>query len=495
MKNEENILKKYSALGLFPKYIDSFYEDKDYFLVESLIEGVNGDTFRAMPEHRFLKKNYNQTYLIFKKVIKNLLLSVDKMHKNNLFLGDISTNNVLINLKSNKVYFIDLGQTCSLSSPIEQKKIFYRTAGFYDQQTQYLSLKAQDNKQLGYLIMSLFSRANMFLKIDFTGKTSINFFKQYAEIYNIPSNFVNIAITLITRPNIEIDELIQNVTWNNVVKYNNTNLNTSYPSKLFLQLKKTVFTSEIDGINFNNGLNKESSFFIAEINLLKNPEQEATIFTDEFIKKVIDSSDKIVKNFRTMPNSELSLNKLLSLIFCLCYSVNEKNKTKILSKIDKLLDYIHRYYQVTKDDKIYYRMKPSSKFLSPYLYDGSAGILNILLILKDRYGINKYDNLIFILVRELSTELMPKCASFKRGLAGFVYVLLSYRKIYKDTSFDTSIKKMLNCLEFYTYRCGKNAYIIDTTFSKANINFVDGNEGILKVLKMAQDLYRIREGE
>ena len=110
LKNEERFLKILKNESFIPRYIDSFHEDKDYFLVESKVQGVDVDTFRALPRHSFSNKNNNREKLFntFSSVIINLLRNLSIMHSKGIFLGDISARNVVINLKTNDVYFVDL---------------------------------------------------------------------------------------------------------------------------------------------------------------------------------------------------------------------------------------------------------------------------------------------------------------------------------------------------------------------------------------------------
>ena len=87
LKNEERFLKILKNESFIPRYIDSFHEDKDYFLVESKVQGVDVDTFRALPRHSFSNKNNNREKLFntFSSVIINLLRNLSIMHSKGIF--------------------------------------------------------------------------------------------------------------------------------------------------------------------------------------------------------------------------------------------------------------------------------------------------------------------------------------------------------------------------------------------------------------------------
>lgn len=92
-------------------------------------------------------------------MILDLLNKVEKLHHYNIYIGDLSTRNIVIN-KHNKVCFIDLPQLTFLND--ETLTSHYRAKDFSDDETPFLSSIEQDNRQLGYLILALFCRSNMF---------------------------------------------------------------------------------------------------------------------------------------------------------------------------------------------------------------------------------------------------------------------------------------------------------------------------------------------
>src|SRR5699024_12460753 len=79
----------------------------------------------------------------------------------------------------------------------ENIKSRYRSKDFSDKEINFLSEIEQDNRQLGYLLIALFCRSNMFLLLDGSGKTTFNFFSKYASECKVPSIFVDIVYQLL----------------------------------------------------------------------------------------------------------------------------------------------------------------------------------------------------------------------------------------------------------------------------------------------------------
>lgn len=465
--------------------------------MEDYIKGVDVDTFRSMPEHSFARKENDKEklYNIFSKVIRNLLCNIDQLHQRNIFLGDISAKNVIVNPKNNKVYFIDLGQTCLVDE--KSDNFFYRTAGFYDQEIMGLPLIQQDNKQLGYLIMSLFSRANMFLKIDFTGKMSINFFEKLASINNIPSIFVDISKKLILSPSISLSNIINELKNTSYVE-SVYHKETHFPYALLNSLCKTRLTNQIDNIRFNDidvtkdkaDFKKTNRYLAYKLKLIKNSNEE--VFDEAFIQQMLLDFNElfICANMDDASLNDISLGKIISLLYCLLMAISKKLVDRsYLTKVYDMLGFIDKKFKVENRKIVSYKTTIKSVYLSPYLYDGISGMLDIYLLIKEKFGNDDYCSAAKSLAYQLLFATMPKSLSLNRGLAGIVYVLIRYRNIYQDTFFDYYIKVMLNCFKYYMYKWDDNVYTVDPTFKKATANFKDGNEGVIFVLRKALTIY------
>lgn len=499
LKNEEKNINYLNKYDFIPNYIDSFYEEGDYYLVEEYISGLTVDDFRALPSNDFsLNKDIAQQ---FATVIIDLISKVDKLHKANIFLGDISSQNILVNTNTNKVYFVDLDQTRPLNK--EQVQFFYRTEGFYDDKIQYLGLEEQDNEQLGYLLMSFFCRANMFLKVDHSGKTSIKFFEKFANLNSVPKIFINITKKLIKEPNVDLQKIISCLS--------NSELNSDiiiddkgFPYKLLNSLIKTDECSKVDNLfvtnNFQNFAvnDTDNLIFSNELSNLRLYYLENKLSIKKVLKdlkirnKIFVSLDIFIEGTlkKNRDIQKLSLENIISLIFC-CLMVADVYKidnSDVINKIINSADLLLSNYRVEDDYKnlLGYKENYMSKYLSPYLSDGTAGIMEILIYLKRNFEINKYDTVISEMANNLSKNIMPKNASFYRGLGGIVSELLDYETVFNTDIYNDFIIKMLNCFEYYSIKLNGNTMMIDQSFGNVTTNFKDGNQGIVYVLQKAK---------
>lgn len=140
-------------------------------------------------------------------IVLNYLRCLQRLHNDSFFLGDISARNIIVDFESEKVFLVDVSQSALLTNMDES--FYYRTQGFYDRRVDYLSSELQDVHQSGYLVMSIFSRANDFLKIDRSGKQSWNFFIKQAVEEKIPTVFIKAMKVLINATAGSLDRAIE----------------------------------------------------------------------------------------------------------------------------------------------------------------------------------------------------------------------------------------------------------------------------------------------
>lgn len=201
--------------------------------------------------------------------------------------------------------------------------------------------------------------------------------------------------------------------------------------------------------------------------------------------KYISNKDMIIKNL-SGHGSLWSSGKFITI-----YPQNSVEFRNIIEKLYlyDMLGFIDKKFKVENRKIVSYKITIKSVYLSPYLYDGISGILDIYLLIKEKFGNDDYCSAAKSLAYQLLFATMPKSLSLNRGLAGIVYVLIRYRNIYQDTFFDYYIKVMLNCFKYYMYKWDDNVYTVDPTFKKATANFKDGNEGVIFVLREALTIY------
>ncbi|MRM98310.1 lanthionine synthetase LanC family protein [Lactobacillus taiwanensis] len=487
LKKEKDNLIRLNKTGItfIPKYIDSFYEDKDYFLIETKAVGENGDEFRASIENNFMDKNLRErTITKYNIVILDLLNKVEKLHHYNIYIGDLSTRNIVIN-KHNKVCFIDLPQLTFLND--ETLTSHYRAKDFSDDETPFLSSIEQDNRQLGYLILALFCRSNMFLLLDNSGKTTLRFFEKYAQEFKIPNVFVEIIRQLLSKRITDLNPLISML--------EDANLNECYEcrmpnllslSSLKQKLLKTSQCMNIEHINW-----KKKDIYP------RNAEDEDLILLRQIQEKIY-LDKKISKNERIKVYQYLKNKKYVQLQYLedwitisTCYiSVCKLAEVDMATYILKNLfnKFSKRVNTLDNEEKIYFKMEEGVNRFSPYLANGTAGVLMILLIYKQKFNSSYWEDEIQKSIKLLKESKMPKAGGMYYGLAGIIYSLIIYNKIYKNKNLNYVIRTMLTNLQFYTLDVGTNLFLIDGTFADINVNFSDGNMGLIKVIEMTERL-------
>lgn len=105
-------MEKLVDFNFFPQVIESFIENGNYFLVETLVTGVTINKFRAedlsgyATDTQILPKSFKVL-----EIIKDMCRKLLALHKKDIFLGDISANNILVNEKDSTVNFVDVEQT------------------------------------------------------------------------------------------------------------------------------------------------------------------------------------------------------------------------------------------------------------------------------------------------------------------------------------------------------------------------------------------------
>lgn len=251
LQNERKNLINWEKYDFIPKVLDSFYEQKDFFLVESYIKGVLIDDLRA----EFIGDKRNSFYFAkIRHIVLNYLRCLQRLHNDSFFLGDISASNIIVDFESEKVFLVDVLQSALLTNMDES--FYYRTKGFYDRRVDNLSPELQDVHQSGYLVMSVFSRANDFLKIDQSGKQSWNFFIKQAAQEKIPAVFIKVMKVLINATAGSLDRAIEILQKDDMNVLSQITTTQQLPLKSLLQgLQRPVAIEQIE----ENSLDEKNS--------------------------------------------------------------------------------------------------------------------------------------------------------------------------------------------------------------------------------------------
>lgn len=134
IRNEKEILKTIQKTKVGPKLLEYREKNKHGILI---MEKISGQTLKCLLEE------FNEFPLDFKKQFKeNFKLLLDQIHKLNVFHGDVSPDNIIVN---DKVRLIDFEHACVWSG----KNIFqnYGSIGFFPKEQEGRALKRNELKE------------------------------------------------------------------------------------------------------------------------------------------------------------------------------------------------------------------------------------------------------------------------------------------------------------------------------------------------------------
>lgn len=153
-----------------------------------------------------------------------------------------------------------------------------------------------------------------------------------------------------------------------------------------------------------------------------------------------------------------------------------------LVDIQEYLKSVFNKFLIVSGKGYYLKITEGSSQVSPYLSNGSAGLLLCLLEIRQVYNTELYDSLILKLVKTLKSSEIPQRGSIINGLAGIVIAIYKYKTIFKDTAVDSRIWELVDLIPYYLYKNDKLLYLIDDTFGDVSVKFKDGNKGIVKII-------------
>jgi serine/threonine protein kinase len=112
LKNEWSVLTTFAQSAITPKPIDLFQDWEHWFLVEEKINGLSLTRYSAA--HSIASKQRNSAKAIrgfwttYRATFNSLARALNTLHNATFVFGDLSPNNVIVNLDTLKVTFIDL---------------------------------------------------------------------------------------------------------------------------------------------------------------------------------------------------------------------------------------------------------------------------------------------------------------------------------------------------------------------------------------------------
>ncbi|WP_068472182.1 class III lanthionine synthetase LanKC [Saccharicrinis aurantiacus] len=113
LKKEYDILKKLEKTNFSPKAIMIKQEWEHYFLIEEFIEGRLLSSYRALEDIGLLlqvnltNSTLEEFYSKFTIIAKQIIEAVDLFHKEGIIVGDLAPQNIIVELDTLKIKFID----------------------------------------------------------------------------------------------------------------------------------------------------------------------------------------------------------------------------------------------------------------------------------------------------------------------------------------------------------------------------------------------------
>lgn len=519
-KNEKKIMIEYeNEFPYFAKYIDDFVEYGHFFLVESYIQGTTIEKLRSSKFIFGNNINTNQIELITTLII-NILDAINKLHNKNVFVGDISDTNIIID-ENNHVYFIDLEHTNNSVCSTEKPKILSKTRGFYDENFDKLSPFSQDNQQIGYLLLSFFTKSNFFLSIDPTGKSSINFFLKFCDEYNIPEVLINTVLELIMNPHTKLLNLLNNLRSNHKnlsfeinkdfspanlnsifktldLKFKNNDFFYSNPD-LSLQWDRMYGHLSIEAVLENKICTLDD--IICYKNIFREKDYIHNIQTQNFslknglaekyillcktnnsykAKKEIEIILlKYLKQFTEQREIEFNLGLfegILGIIYSLSFSDNSNEKLCI--ELKTTLDFIIQNYVDLKHFPWSMHIHTKSSVVSSYLSDGSSGLLKTLIQWSNNFKRKDFDTTIENIALSLINVKFTQCCTLDNGLAGIAESLLDTTSYLKTDRYLVHIGQIFEQIRYYIIKKDDLFYIPSKFFVSSGMDYAGGIAGI-----------------
>ncbi|TDV24421.1 protein kinase-like protein [Mycoplasmopsis mustelae] len=248
---------------------------------------------------------------------------------------------------------------------------------------------------------------------------------------------------------------------------------------LFFDIKSNFYTIHFRKyISFIMYVNKDIQLFKVVLRLFKifkkrfSPANINEIFNQPLIQKLLFDNKKVIFSNNNLTISEIfeTLNKNL-------LSSNFIFKYYLMTVIDSHnFETIKNLIQNTIIDKELSKVSVNGTYnndysYSPYINNGTAGLIYIFLFIKFKFNINIYDENIIKLIIPLLNVFTRKIG-IANGYAGLLIIKYLYFKL-----FDKSCENLKNELSFILFAT-KNNYVYDYDNNKIDESFLNGYQGL-----------------
>ncbi|MEE3928251.1 lanthionine synthetase LanC family protein [Mycoplasmopsis ciconiae] len=383
----------------YPQFIDNFWWDDDYYTVWQKMSGYN------LKDYIYDESGNIDQQKLYQIVMK--LIDFYDYNNTNFSLNDHSIDNFLFNDKNNIIYFTKL-ETC-YTSTMPEYIYFEKNPLKTKPNSTFLTINNKKDKiwfhddqekvKFGLLIIDLISGISKTLDYNKNIYLVLEQFKNYILDNDLNYGYYEVANDLTTVQKNSYYQLRQKIN-----KY----------------LTKSPTKEPTPKINYLPVLQS----FLSKINEDKNDYSLYNLYLCLTKKKTLFGPKIIVSNDKPTNIDKLIINKnQVNLIFG-----NNLNKlfSIVFDKTSSISDINEEIKKILQNNRVIYQgqyfLKDNNDKYENSLYNGSAGLVLILLYLKLKFSLKEYDQVIIniskALIKSQNTNL-----SFKNGRIGILFVL------------------------------------------------------------------------
>lgn len=542
-ENEVNNLKELQKFSFVPRFIESFKDWENYYLIEEFIEGDTLEEYVAENNKIVLGSDIKTTKDYILRILKIFLKLIDNMvslYQCNYMLTDISPDNIIIN--KGEVYFVDLESVRKIN---EENKIISYTLNFYD-----INKSAEQNIKLSIcnLLLYCFNKKSSLFNVFSPEQILEPIVRRYPLVNEILE-----VINHINEPNVKISDIkeIFKNTWEKVEEIDKLEVTDNS----FIRVEDYKVSQDMiscDGFVFDALKNKNSLAFgtlgqFLACNYIFDKKYKLADF-ENYISDYrttsffwghsgllylldlnnIDSQEVLSKILKNINYEDISLKTGIAGIgISLLYHYSMKKDKAIIEIIENIreclrkvpidkfdnslengklgiaLFYIYDYYvfgkEISLKKSIEYldnvileldsnRYKKTLKkglnfeFYEYYIANGICGLIMVLIEFTTKTGNDIYIDKIKYFVK-MCFGIYSISPSYFTGNAGFLY---TFFKVSKNIKLSPYMKKqVLNQIEhFYLdiMNTITEGTIYDSNFKNHEKHFLGGKEGVLTII-------------
>lgn len=164
----------------------------------------------------------------------------------------------------------------------------------------------------------------------------------------------------------------------------------------------------------------------------------------------------------------------LSIIFALCFTPKSSRiYTEAIKSVEYSLNHLIEDY-TTREPMIGLYTNNNKKVISPYLSNGTAGLLKVLVQATKFLKTKDY----LLLIKEISYELLnisyTQNATYANGMLGIVEVLLDSVELFQDSILLKDVESFLKKIDDYIFYLEDGNYFSSSNFQNVGLDISEG---------------------